>query len=102
MSLAVMDWPHWVRSAARLTQRVPWLRVPLSQEVCLFDCNCQLTLDGSHSEVKRNLREGISKFSVGRSGNGTSALLILTTSRSVSQRLRIRTVTRLRLPAAMR
>jgi hypothetical protein len=25
-------------SATRLTQRVPWLCVPLSQEVCLFDC----------------------------------------------------------------
>ena len=25
-------------SAARLTQRVPWLCVPLSREVCLFVC----------------------------------------------------------------
>lgn len=25
-------------SAARLTQGVPWLCVPLSREVCLFDC----------------------------------------------------------------
>jgi hypothetical protein len=30
-------------SAAWLTQRVPWLCVPLSREVCLFDC-CQLEM----------------------------------------------------------
>src|SRR5580658_1497825 len=31
-------------SAARLTQRVPWLCVPLLREVCLFDCCSNLRL----------------------------------------------------------
>jgi len=36
-------------SAARLTQRVPWLCVPLSREVCPFDCcNEMLVAFASH------------------------------------------------------
>jgi hypothetical protein len=33
------------RWATRLTQRAPWLCVPLSQEVCLFDCNFMIDDD---------------------------------------------------------
>jgi hypothetical protein len=39
-------------SAARLTQRVPWLCVPLLQEVCLFDCYRFQTMVPFRRQVK--------------------------------------------------
>jgi hypothetical protein len=38
-------------SAARLTQRVPWLCAPLSQEVCLFDCPASRPTSGYNLSV---------------------------------------------------
>ena len=40
------------RSAARLTQRVPWLCVPLLQEVCPFQLMLIVSMDRYWKDVK--------------------------------------------------